>query len=74
MDEAECSNMDKLDWEANGDHKRKQSEVMPESQYPRKSPKTDQGDQRSSPNTSKGSFKKPKGGKLDWSVLRRSKS
>lgn len=74
MDEAECSNMDKSDCDANGDHKRKQSEVMPESQYPKKSPKTDQGDQQPSRNTSKGPFKKPKGGKVDWSVLRRSKS
>ncbi|KAF3454681.1 hypothetical protein FNV43_RR05129 [Rhamnella rubrinervis] len=73
-DGAECSNADKPESEANGDNKRKQSEVVSESQYPRKSPKTDQGDHQQSPNKSKGSFRKPKGEKLDWNLLRRSKN
>lgn len=72
MDEAECSNIDNSNCELNGDHKRKQSEVVSETLYPNKSPKNDQG--RSSPNKSKGSFKKPKGGKLDYNILRPSKS
>ncbi|PRQ34157.1 putative M-phase phosphoprotein [Rosa chinensis] len=72
MDEAECSNIDNSNCEPNGDHKRKQSEVLSETQYPNKSPKNDQG--QSSSNKSKGSFKKPKGGKLDYNILRPSKS
>ncbi|XP_050368748.1 uncharacterized protein LOC126786839 isoform X2 [Argentina anserina] len=72
MDEAECSNIDKSNCEPNGDLKRKQSEVVSETQYPNKSPKNDRG--QSSPNISKGSFKKPKGGKLDYNILRPSKS
>lgn len=72
MDEAECSNIDNSNCELNGDHKRKQSEVVSETLYPNKSPKNDQG--QSSPNKSKGSFKKPKGGKLDYNILRPSKS
>lgn len=74
MDGAECSNIDKSDFKADGDLKRKQSEAVSETQYPNKSPKDVQGNQQSSPNSSKGSFKKPKGQKLDWSVLRPSKS
>ncbi|PQM38986.1 uncharacterized protein Pyn_39310 [Prunus yedoensis var. nudiflora] len=74
MDEAECSNTDKLNCERDGDHKRKLSEVVSGKQYPNKSPKVDQGDQLSSPNKSKGSFKKPKGEKLDWNILRPTKN
>lgn len=74
MDGAECLNIDKSDFKADGDLKRKQSEAVSETQYPNKSPKDVQGNQQSSPNSSKGSFKKPKGQKLDWSVLRPSKS
>ncbi|KAL6200229.1 hypothetical protein ACLB2K_030011 [Fragaria x ananassa] len=70
--EAECSNIDSSNCGLNGDHKRKQSEVVSETQYPNKSPKNDQG--QSSPNKSKGSFKKPNGGKLDYNILRPSKS
>ncbi|XP_065879159.1 uncharacterized protein [Euphorbia lathyris] len=54
LDGAECSNTDSDD----GDLKRKQSEVSAE------------GGQQSSPNSSKGTFKRPKHDKLDWSVLR----
>ncbi|PON68801.1 M-phase phosphoprotein [Trema orientale] len=74
--EGECSDIDKpksSKSKANGDHKRKQSEIVSESQYPNKSPKSDQGDQLSS-SKRKGAFKKPKDEKLDWNVLRRSKS
>ncbi|XP_059429528.1 uncharacterized protein LOC132163305 [Corylus avellana] len=74
MDEAGCSNVDKSNREANGDLKRKQSEVVSETQYPNKSPKDVQSNEQSAPNNSKGSFRKPKGQKLDWSVLRPSKS
>lgn len=73
-DEAECSNTDKSNCERDGDHKRKPSEVVSGKQYPNKSPKVDQGDQLSSPNKSKGSFKKPKGEKLDWNILRPTKN
>ncbi|PON75573.1 M-phase phosphoprotein [Parasponia andersonii] len=71
--EGECSDIDKPKSKANVDHKRKQSEIVSKSQYPNKSPKSDQGDQLSS-SKRKGAFKKPKDEKLDWSVLRRSKS
>ncbi|KAF7805438.1 M-phase phosphoprotein 6 [Senna tora] len=66
----DCSNVDKTSNEFNGDLKRKQSEVMSEAQYPNKSPKNDKGDRQSSSKNSLGSFKKPKGDKLDWNVLR----
>ena len=74
-DRAGSSDMDKLRSEAE-DLKRKQSEVVSETQYPKKTPKNVQGNEQSSPSSSKGSFKKPKakGEKLDWSVLRPSKS
>lgn len=62
--------MDKTSNEVNGDLKRKQSEVTPQAQYPNKSPKNDQGDRQSSSKKSMGYFKKPKGDKLDWKVLR----
>ena len=73
MEEGECSDIDKPKSESNGDHKRKQPKVVAGSQYPNKSPKSDQGEDQPS-SKRKGSFKKPKGEKLDWSVLRRSKS
>ncbi|KAK4254941.1 hypothetical protein QN277_008011 [Acacia crassicarpa] len=60
--------------EVNADLKRKQPEVMSEAQCPNKSAWDDKGDCHSSPNNSLGSFKKPKGGKLDWNVLRPPKS
>lgn len=60
----------KKDNDDNSDVKRKQSEVVCESQYPNKSPKNDQGGRQSSPSGSLGSFKKPTGDKLDWNVLR----
>ena len=77
MDGAESLNTNKSSFKANGDLKRKQSEVVSETQYPKKTPKNVQGNEQSSPSSSsKGSFKKPKakGEKLDWSVLRPSKS
>ncbi|KAF3954075.1 hypothetical protein ACB098_01G198700 [Castanea mollissima] len=61
MDGAESLNTNKSSFKANGDLKRKQSEVVSETQYPSKSPKNVQGNQQSSPSNSKGSFKKPKG-------------
>ncbi|KAM1148770.1 hypothetical protein EV2_030244 [Malus domestica] len=73
MDEAGCSNTDKSNGEPNGDHKRKQSEEVSGKQHPNKSPKLNQVGQQSSPNTSKGSFRKPKGENLNWNVLRPSK-
>lgn len=73
MDGAGCSNIES-NRDASGELKRKQSEVVSETQYPNESPKDVQSNQQSAPNNSKGSFKKPKGQKLDWSVLRPSKS
>ncbi|XP_062084988.1 uncharacterized protein LOC133791108 [Humulus lupulus] len=73
MEEGECSDLDKPKSDANGNYKRKQPGVT-DSQYPNKSPKSDQGDQQSPSSKRKDAFKKPKGGKLDWSVLRRSRS
>ncbi|KAM1653794.1 hypothetical protein COP1_006154 [Malus domestica] len=73
MDEAECSNTNKSKSKTNGDHKRKQSEVVSGKQHLNKSPKLNQGGQQPSPNTSKGSFRKPKGENLNWNVLRPSK-
>ncbi|KAM4083326.1 hypothetical protein ACB094_08G047700 [Castanea mollissima] len=76
MDGAGSSNTDKSSSEAE-DLKRKQSEVVSETQYPKKTPKNVQVNEQSSPSSSsKGSFNKPKakGEKLDWSVLRPSKS
>ncbi|EEF28634.1 uncharacterized protein LOC8287878 [Ricinus communis] len=64
---AECSNTGNA--KSDGDLKRKQSDVVPESPHKNKSPKTE-GSQQSSPNSNKGSFKQPKREKLDWSVLR----
>ncbi|XP_061958213.1 uncharacterized protein LOC133679587 [Populus nigra] len=69
-DGVECSNTAKPSSEANGDHKRKQYEVASEIQNQNKSPKMVQDGHQSSPNSSKGSFKQPKRGKLDWNVLR----
>lgn len=70
LDGAERSNAANERCEASGDLKRKQSEVVSETQNQNKSPKTVQGGQQSSPNSSKNSFKQPKREKLDWSVLR----
>ncbi|KAL4014242.1 hypothetical protein IC575_026439 [Cucumis melo] len=63
--EAVCSNIDENNCEATEDLKRKQSEVVHEGQHPTKFSRSGNG---------KGSFKKPKGGKLDWNVLRPSKA
>ncbi|XP_040991806.1 uncharacterized protein LOC121238826 [Juglans microcarpa x Juglans regia] len=72
-DGAGCSNIEKSNCKANGDLKRKQPEVVYDTKNPNKLPKDVQGSQQSSPNNSKGSFKKPKDKKLDWSVLRPSR-
>ncbi|WCJ20501.1 scarecrow-like transcription factor 11 (SCL11) [Euphorbia peplus] len=64
LDGAECSNID-----SDGDLKRKQSDTSSESQDRGKSAKAESG-QQSSPDSSKGAFKRPKHDKLDWSVLR----
>lgn len=66
----ESDNSNKKRYEVNDNVKRKQSEVVCESQHPNKSPKNDQGGRQSSPSSSSGSFKKPTGDKLDWNVLR----
>lgn len=66
----DCADMDKKSKEVNGDLKRKQSEVVSEAQYSTKSPKNDKDDRQSSSKKSLGSFKKPKGDKIDWKVLR----
>ncbi|KAG6631441.1 hypothetical protein I3843_13G078200 [Carya illinoinensis] len=68
-DGAGCSNVEKSNCKANGDLKRKQLEVVYDTKNRSKLPKDVQGSQQSSPNNSKGSFKKPKDRKLDWSVL-----
>lgn len=67
-DGAEFSKADKRD--ANGDLKRKQSEVHSEQQYPNKSPKNVQAGKQASPSDHKSSHKQAKREKLDWSVLR----
>ncbi|KAJ4832131.1 hypothetical protein Tsubulata_038671 [Turnera subulata] len=67
-DRAASSNSGEQKSESNGDLKRKHSEVVSETQNSNGSSKT-QGGQLSSPNSSKRSFKQPKHGKLDWSVL-----
>lgn len=71
---AKSLNEDDPNYDANGDHKRKQPEVVPEPQYPNKSPKRFQGNQQSSQNSSSGSFKQPRREKqkqyVDWNVLR----
>ncbi|XP_028762823.1 uncharacterized protein LOC114721169 [Neltuma alba] len=54
----------------NGDVKSKQSEVTSEAQNPTKLPKNDNGGNQSLPRNSLGYFKKPKGDKLDWNILR----
>ena len=61
-------NVDKPNSDSNGDLKRKQPEIVSESQRPSKSPKDDQGAKNSTPNSSKGSRKQSN--KLDWNVLR----
>lgn len=73
--EAVCSNIDEKNCEANGDLKRKQSEVVSEGQHPTKFSKSGRDNQQSSFSNGKGPFKKPKGEKkLDWNVLRPSKA
>lgn len=69
-EEGECTEADKQDSQSNGDHKRKQSEVVSEPTYPNKSPKNVQDGQQSSSRNRKSSSKQPKNEKLDWSVLR----
>lgn len=73
-DEEDCKIIEKPKFKANRDHKRKQSRAVSESQYPNKSTKNGQGDEQASSSKRKGGFKKPKGGNLDWNLLRRSKS
>ncbi|XP_038900477.1 uncharacterized protein LOC120087689 [Benincasa hispida] len=69
--EAMCSNIDEKNCEANGDLKRKQSEVVSEGQHPTKFSRSGRDNQpSSSSNGRRGPFKKPKGEKLDWNVLR----
>lgn len=70
VERTECANGKEKSCEVNGNVKRKQSEVINEAQYPKKSPKNEQGDKPSSQDNSLGSFKKPAGDKLDWNVLR----
>ncbi|XP_022148303.1 uncharacterized protein LOC111016990 [Momordica charantia] len=78
QNEAVCSNIGENDYEANGDLKRKQSEVVPEldgqQQHQTKFQKSVRDNQQPSFNNGKRLFKKPKGGKLDWNVLRPSKT
>ncbi|KAJ7980832.1 M-phase phosphoprotein 6 [Quillaja saponaria] len=74
-DGAKCSNLNRMNYESSGNLKRKQSKVVSEAQYPNKSPKNGQDGHQASPKkNSLGSFRKPKSGKLDWSVLQSSKS
>ncbi|XP_054813127.1 uncharacterized protein LOC129313777 [Prosopis cineraria] len=68
VDGPDCANPASND--VSGDLKRKQPEVMSEAQYPNKSPENDKGDCHASPKNSLGSFKKSKGDKLNWNVLR----
>ncbi|KAK4779779.1 hypothetical protein SAY87_015885 [Trapa incisa] len=55
---------------ANGNLKRKQVEVVGDSQHPSKSPRNGQGIQTPSSSNSRSSRNQPKREKLDWSVLR----
>ncbi|KAJ8747708.1 hypothetical protein K2173_013114 [Erythroxylum novogranatense] len=70
LDGAESPGAAKPKSESNGDHKRKQSEMLsvPDNQH--KSPKISQVGLQSSSCSSKGSFKQQKREKLDWSILR----
>ncbi|KAI4322132.1 hypothetical protein L6164_021851 [Bauhinia variegata] len=70
MEGTKYANEDNTSLVVNGDLKRKQSEVISEAQFPNKSPKNDQDGKQSAAPNGLGSFKKPKGDKLDWSVLR----
>ncbi|KAL9322892.1 hypothetical protein ACSQ67_010945 [Phaseolus vulgaris] len=70
VESPECVKIDKKNMEVNGHVKRKQSEVVSETQYPNKSPKNDHDDKQSLPSSSLGTFKRPSGDKLDWNVLR----
>ncbi|XP_027347260.1 uncharacterized protein LOC113858722 [Abrus precatorius] len=74
VENLECANTDEKKFEVNGNVKRKQSEVIGETQYPNKSPKSDHDDKQSLPSNSLGSFKKPSGDKLHWNVLIRPSS
>ena len=60
MDGAGSSNIDKSTSEANGDLKRKKSELVSEAPYPNKSPKNVQGTQKSSPSYWKGLLQETK--------------
>lgn len=73
MNGEEPVSFNKQDHEGNEDFKRKQSEVVADTPYPSKSPRTMQSDQQSSPAGSRSSHKQPKREKLDWNILRRSK-
>ncbi|KAK4785119.1 hypothetical protein SAY86_001808 [Trapa natans] len=55
---------------ANGNLKRKQVEVVGDTQHPSKSPRNGQGIQTPSSSNSRSSRNQPKREKLDWSVLR----
>ncbi|PSR95097.1 Mediator of RNA polymerase II transcription subunit like [Actinidia chinensis var. chinensis] len=55
---------------ANREFKRKQAEVVSETQYANKTQKNVQHDQESSPNSSSSSHRQQKRERLDWSVLR----
>ncbi|XP_021894425.1 uncharacterized protein LOC110812062 isoform X1 [Carica papaya] len=66
---AECSKLEQ-DSEPNGDHKRRQSDIVSEPQYPNKLPKNIEANQHSSRNNSKDSCKQPKHTKLNWRALR----
>ncbi|XP_027343503.1 uncharacterized protein LOC113856068 [Abrus precatorius] len=70
VENPECANMDKKNFEVKGNVKRKQSEVIGAAQYPNKSPKNDHDGKQSLPINSLGSFKKPSGDKLNWNFLR----
>ncbi|KAG6570693.1 hypothetical protein SDJN02_27334, partial [Cucurbita argyrosperma subsp. argyrosperma] len=74
QNEASCSNIDEKNCEANEDLKRKQSEVVSDGRHPTKFPRSGRDNQQSSFSHGKGPSKKPKGEKLDWNVLRPSKT
>ncbi|KAF8395137.1 hypothetical protein HHK36_019078 [Tetracentron sinense] len=70
QNESERLNIARPDGDSDGDHKRKQPEIVPETEFINKSQKNVEGVQPSTPSSSNGSYKQQRRGKLDWNVLR----
>ncbi|XP_004507176.1 uncharacterized protein [Cicer arietinum] len=68
-----CSNLIKENYKVSGSVKRKQKEIICETQYPSKSPKNGKGNRKSSSKHCLVSVKKQRGGVVGWNVLRTAK-